>query len=315
MTIRAGGVTFSNGKNLSFQDQVAIALRRLGSGESLMTIGESCGLHHSTVSQVTWRFVEALEETGLKHLQWPTSETEMTRIKSKFQKIRGLPNCCGVVDTTHVMMCLSSSEPTSTVWLDPEKNHSMVLQAIVDSDMRFRDVVTGWPGKMEDWSIFLGSSFNQLCNKGEKLNGKNVELSEGSEIREYIIGDSGYPLLPYLMTPYEGKDLPESSIEFNRRLSATHMVAQRALARLKDMWKVIQGVMWRPDKHKLPRIILVCCLLHNIVIDLEDDVQDEMPLSYDHDPGYRQRVCGDINAKGARVRDALSRCLFTKSLP
>lgn len=303
--VKTGGFSFTSGKHLSFRDQVAIALRRLSSGDSLMSIGDSCGLHHSTVSQVTWRFVEAMEQKGLQHLQWP-SETEMAEIKSKFEKIQGLPNCCGVIDTTHILMCLPSSDPTNNLWLDQMKNHSMVLQAIVDPEMRFRDIVTGWPGKMEDWLIFQSSNFYRLCDEGERLNGKKLELSEGSEIREYIIGDSGYPLLPYLVTPYEGQELPELGSEFNRRHSATQMMAQRALARLKDKWKIIQGVMWRPDKHKLPRIILVCCLLHNIVIDLEDEMQDEMALLHDHDSGYHQQVCETADMKGEYLRDKLS---------
>ncbi|KAK8494483.1 hypothetical protein V6N12_073478 [Hibiscus sabdariffa] len=281
MTAKPGSFTFSNGKPLSFEDQVAVALRRLSSGESLVTVGDSFGLHRSTVSQLTWRFVEAMEERALHHLQWPSTSAERMEIKSKFEKIQGLPNCCGVIDTTHVMMCLPSADPASKVWLDREKNHSMVLQAIVDPEMRFRDIITGWP-----------------------------------EIREYIIGDLGYPLLPYLVIPYQGKELPEISMEFNKRHSATRLVASRALARLKEMWKIIQGVMWRPDKHKLPRIILVCCLLHNIVIDLEDDnAQDEMPLSYDHDPGYRQRICGSLDVNGVHLRDKLSLYLSGKLPP
>ncbi|KAF1878156.1 hypothetical protein Lal_00022734 [Lupinus albus] len=77
----------------SFQhDQVAVALRRLGSGDSLVTVGDSFGLNHSTVSQVTWRFVESMEERGLKHLHWPSTELEMNGIKSRFEKVRGLPN-------------------------------------------------------------------------------------------------------------------------------------------------------------------------------------------------------------------------------
>lgn len=313
--VKTGGFSFTSGKHLAFHDQVAIALRRLSSGESLMTIGDSCGLHHSTVSQVTWRFVEAMEEKGLQHLQWP-SETEMTQIKSKFEKIQGLPNCCGVIDTTHILMCLPSSDPRNHVWLDHEKNHSMVLQAIVDSEMRFRDIVTGWPGKMEERLVFQSSNFCKLCNEGERLNGKSLELSEGSEIREYIVGHSGYPLLPYLLTPYEEKDLPELRADFNRRHSSTQMVAKRALARLKDMWKIIQGVMWRPDKQKLPRIVLVCCLLHNIVIDLEDEMQDEKPpLSGDHDSGYHQQVCETVDVKGEHLRDKLSLYLSEKLPP
>lgn len=306
MIAKPGSFAFANGKPLTFHDQVAVALRRLNSGDSLMTIGDLFGLSHSTVSQVTWRFVEAMEEKGLCHLQWPSSGTEMEEVKSKFEKIQGLPNCCGVVDTTHIMMCLPTSDPACNVWLDSEKNHSMILQAIVDPDMRFRDIVTGWPGKMKDSMVFQSSNFCKLCDTGERLNGEKLKLSEGSEIREYIIGDSSYPLLPYLIIPYEGKELPDIKSEFNKTHSETQLVAEKALARLKDMWRIIRGVMWRPDRHKLPRIILVCCLLHNILIDMEDEVQEKLQFSSEHDSGYHPQVCGTINSKGVHLRDELS---------
>ncbi|XP_043698823.1 protein ALP1-like [Telopea speciosissima] len=306
LTSKPSNFTWTNGKPLSINDQVAVALRRLSSGESLLTIGESFGMNHSAVSQVTWRFVEAMEERGLHHLQWPATEEEMTQLKSKFERIRGLPNCCGAIDTTHIMMCSPTVDPTNDVWYDREKNHSMVLQAIVDPEMRFRDIVTGWPGSMSDSLVLRSSGFFNLCEKGKRLNGKQIELSKGSEVREYIIGDAGFPLLPWLVVPYQGKELSETRAEFNKRLFATRMVAQRALARLKEMWRIIQGVMWRPDKNKLPRIILVCCLLHNIVIDLEDEVQDEMPLSHHHDSGYRQQICEPVDKHLSILRDNLS---------
>lgn len=69
---------------------------------------------------------------------------------------------------------------------------------------------------------------------------------------------------------------------------------------------MIQGEMWRPDRHKLPRFILVCCILHNIVIDMEDDVLDEFPSSLHHDPGYRQDVCESVDKAGSVLRDRLS---------
>ncbi|KAF6168518.1 hypothetical protein GIB67_015065 [Kingdonia uniflora] len=298
----------ASGKRLTLNDQVAVALRRLCSGESLVTIGDSFGMNQSTVSKVTWRFVEVMEKRALHHLQWPTEEA-MIDIKSKFEKIRGLPNCCGAIDITHILMCSSHQVDSSdSIWCDREKNHSMVLQAIVDPDMRFRDIFTGWPGSLKDSLVLQSSGFFKLCEKGKRLNGETIELLEGSEeVREYIIGDVGFPLLPWLLTPYQGEDLSESSLEFNKRHFATRMVAQRALARLKEMWKILQGEMWRPDKHKLPRFILVCCLLHNIVIDLEDEVQDEMPLSHLHDPGYRQQICPSVDMNtSSTLRDRLS---------
>ena len=101
---------------MSLNDQAAVALRRHSSGGSLLTIGDAFGLNHSTVSQVTWRFVGIMEERALHHhLQWPSTEPEITEITSKFEKIRGLPNCCGAIDTTHITMCLPSADSSNHV--------------------------------------------------------------------------------------------------------------------------------------------------------------------------------------------------------
>lgn len=291
-------------------------MRRLSSGKSLSNIGESFRISQSTVSHVTWRFVEAMEQKGLSHLHWPLDEAEIDQIKSKFKKIRGLPNCCGAIDTTHILMNLSNVDGSNSVWLDREKKCSMILQAIVDPDLRFRDIITGWPGKLGDATILKSSGFYRLAKEGKRLNGNKLPLSEGTELREYIVGDSGFPLLPWLLTPFKGKkaraQIEDHQARFNRRHFATRVVAQRALTRLKDMWKIIGGVMWMPDRNKLPRIIFVCCLLHNIIIDLEDDVQDELVLSHEHDPGYRQEVCGIEGGEGSLIREKLSLYLLEK---
>lgn len=301
-------LAFSDGKILSVEDQVAVALRRLNSGESLLNIGVSFGINHSTVSQVTWRFVEAMEERGIQHLKWPNCH-EIEVSKYKFNTLWGLPNCCGVIDTTHIMMCLPAVDTSSKVWIDHERKHSMILQAIIDPDMRFRDIVTGWPGSMNELPVLCSSGLFKMCEQGTRLNGEKVKLGNGVEVREYIIGDSGFPLLPWLITPYQGKDLSDAEIEFNKIHFAARGVAQRALARLKDTWRIIQGEMWRPDKHRLPRIILVCCLLHNIVIDIENEARDEMPLSQEHDTSYKQQFCDTTDNEGIILRDKLAEYL------
>ncbi|KAG1371657.1 putative protein ALP1-like [Cocos nucifera] len=71
----------------------------------------------------------------------------------------------------------------------------------------------------EDFLVLQNSDFFQLCEKDLRLKGKKLELSD------------------------------DLKIEFNWQHLATIMVAQRALARLKDTWKIIQVDMWRLDKH------------------------------------------------------------------
>ncbi|CAL9023690.1 unnamed protein product [Prunus brigantina] len=56
------GLINVEGRLLSVEKQVAIALRRLASGESQVSVGAAFGVGQSTVSEVTWRVIEALEE-------------------------------------------------------------------------------------------------------------------------------------------------------------------------------------------------------------------------------------------------------------
>ncbi|TVT98573.1 hypothetical protein EJB05_56121 [Eragrostis curvula] len=298
---------FGDKKILDVEDQVAVALLRLTTGESLMGIGSCFGMNHSAISHITWKFIECLEERATAHLKWPGPE-EMATIKAKFEKIQGLPNCCGAIDTTHILMC-SSSQPNSSVWVDGEKKNSMVLQAVVDPDLRFRDVVSGWPGSLDDSCILRTSGFYKLCQKGTRLDGQMELPGESSEsmVREYIVGDAGYPLLPWLMTPYQERQLSLEKAEFNKRHAAARMVVQGALANLKNRWRVLQGELWRPDKHRLPRIIYACCLLSNIMIDLGDAERDGMPASQNHDDGYKQQVSNVVDDAGVAQRDLVCR--------
>lgn len=307
--------SYSDGTVISLHDRVAIALRRLKSGDSLVSLGEAFGTHRSIVSQITWSFVEALEENGLHHIKWPDTEEEMSYIKAKFESIQGLPNCCGAVDITHIKMMSSLSPLDTEVWIDDMNNQSMVLQAIVDADMRFRDVVSGWPGKMTDASVLRSSTFFELCEKGNRLNGKKMKLSDDTELSEYIVGDSGFPSLAWLVTPYKGKEMSESADEFNKRHHETWRVVHQALIRLKEEWKVLQAVMWRPDKHKLPRIILACCILYNIFLDIEDEVHYELPTSQEHDPGYMQQVFKSHEKSSPGLREKLSLYISGKLQP
>ncbi|KAG9158651.1 hypothetical protein Leryth_021996 [Lithospermum erythrorhizon] len=284
-----GNFTFSSGMLMSVDDQVAVALRRLGS--------------------------EAIEETGLHHIRWPSTEQEMEPLKSKFEKIHGLPNCCGVIDMTHITMTLPSSQQRADVWRDHMNNHSMLLQAIVDPNFRFIDVFAGMPGKMNEMEMLQNSNFYSLCEKGKRLSGTTLTISEDTELREYIIGKEAYPLLPWLIRPYHEitPTLSEQEAKFNDKINKAHAIAKIALRNLKERWKLIQGPMWRPDKNRLPRSILVCCILHNILIDMEGDMMmNNMSFSGEHDPGYDFTVCESIDHSASVLRNKLSKYLHGK---
>ncbi|CAN6464864.1 unnamed protein product [Victoria cruziana] len=301
------GLINIEGRLLSVEKQVAIALRRLASGESQVSVGDAFGVGQSTVSQVTWRFIESMEERAKHHLQWPDAE-RIEMIKEGFEAAFGMPNCCGAIDATHIIMTLPAVE-TSEEWCDHERNYSMFLQVVVDDRMRFLDIVTGWPGSMATSQLLKFSGFYKLCQSGERLNGVPKILLNGVQIREYIVGSAAYPLLPWLITPYERESLSTAMVNFNSKHKPAMLLAQRGLAQLKCSWRILHKAMWRPDKHKLPSIILVCCLLHNIVMDTGDTLRPDVAISDHHDPGYKQQCCQEVDTLGQSIRNDLSRYL------
>ncbi|BFG43006.1 hypothetical protein CerSpe_292800 [Prunus speciosa] len=94
--------------------------------------------------------------------------------------------------------------------------------------MRFLDIVTGWPGGMMVARLLKCSGFFKLCEGGQRLNENVRTLSGGVEIREYLVGAVGYPLLPWLITPYESNGLPASISAFNAVHGAARSLAVTA---------------------------------------------------------------------------------------
>ena len=290
---------FQDRKEVSLNDQIAIALRRLSSVDPTINIADLFGTNELNVLDITWRFVEALKACGRDHISWPR---DMTTIKSNFEKAGGMPNCCGAIETAYLKMYPHDSEGDTTVCLDSEKKDSMILQVIVDHKLRFVDVVTGLPGSMTKEDILLGSQIYKLVQNKERL---NVHC-EGTELREYIVGGSGFQLLPWLMTPYKKKEMSEDETEFNKKHSATRLVANRALNKLKNVWAVGDGGMWRPGRNKLPIIILACCLLHNIVINMEGDgTSDDLMVSSEPDPMHHPERSESQDKVDVDARDKL----------
>jgi hypothetical protein len=200
--------TFVDGRVLSLQDRVAVALRMLNSGEPPVTVGSSVGVDESTALLVTQMFIEAMVKRAFDLLNWPCT-SEMEKIKHKFYKVYGLPNCCGVVHTARIKF--GSQDPDT-------ENDVMLMQTVIDPDMRLTNCWQGSPGSMDQSSILHDSWLFKSSENGACLNSSKLKLSDGSDVGEYVIGDAGYPLLPWLLTPYQlEKDLllSDSKVEFS----------------------------------------------------------------------------------------------------
>lgn len=88
-----------------------------------------------------------------------------------------------------------------------------------------------------------------------------------------LVGDRGYPCLPYLLTPVSAPtSIPEQI--FNRVHARTRNIVERAFG----MWKRRFPCLRRGLGNKLStvsNIIVACAVLYNITIQLNDEAPSE----------------------------------------
>lgn len=300
------------GRLISVEKQVAIAVMRLTSGNTITSISQILGCGRSTVIKILYKFVASIRQRASYFLQWPASAEKLAEVKDGFFRKHGFVNCCGAVDATHVLMELPAGE-SSDVWVDRNHNFSMVLQAIVDTNLRFLDVCIGYPGSLSDARCLRESAFYRRCCNGERLNGESVSAGD-LQFREYIVGDREYPLLPWLMKPYGQNELTPKRDVYNEKLSSTRIVVARAFGRLKGTWRILYGTVLRPNIERLPKMIHACCILHNICIDaggVEGVHLPEPEVALDNDMETLDGLEDDENDEAKQARENLCSYLNT----
>lgn len=131
--------------------------------------------------------------------------------------------------------------------------HSVVLQAVCDHRMFFTDCFVGYPGSTHDARVLENSD---LCDR--VLESVDTMFPNST----YLLGDSAYPLSPWLMTPYKDTGhLSARQRNYNFLHSSTRMVIERAFALLKGRFRRLKYVDL--DRlEDLPDIVLVACTIY-----------------------------------------------------
>ena len=90
------------------------------------------------------------------------------------------------------------------------------------------------------------------------------------------MGDAVYSNTSYLIGPYKSPYTREkSNRQFNQKLSSVRVDIEHAFGTLKGRWESLMGlrlIIRSREKYKLAvKWITMCCILHNILVDLKDD--------------------------------------------
>jgi hypothetical protein len=175
--------------------KVACALYKLTQGASLLSCSEQFAIGKSTMSCAIRDVVRAVNVVLRREIQWPRGNAVQTAMDD-FREWCGLPAVVGAIDGTHFDIHKPHHSPEDYYYFKTG-GYSMQCQAVVDKRKRFLDVYVGMPGSTNDCRMLKRSSLYNLARHG-RLFDANV-THEG--FNPYLLGDKGYPLLPWLLTP------------------------------------------------------------------------------------------------------------------
>ena len=276
---------------LSVKTQVLIALRFFASGSFQQVIGDIIGVDKSTVSRTVYKFCKAIIRHKQQFIQFPFTEDEKDIIKQGFYKIGGFPSTIACIDGTHIR--ISGPWQNENDFVNRKGYHSINVQGMTDHTGKFVDVVSKWPGSTHDSFVFRTSNIKHY------LDVTNTTIDKG-----IILGDSGYALTNYLMTPYANPVTPAQR-HFNRAQKTTRCSVERAFGQLKRRFFCLHGGL-RVQPERACIIIGACSILHNIaIIRNEEPFDDDMEDEFDCDP-----YAGPRNNNGNVVRDHIAETFF-----
>lgn len=82
-----------------------------------------------------------------------------------------------------------------------------------------------------------------------------------------LVGDSGYPLLPFLMTPFIGNNLTLNQTIYNDIVVSARSLVERTIGLLKVRFRCTMGErQLRYHETKVSKIIVTCATLHNFLL-------------------------------------------------
>lgn len=268
---------------LTPKQQLCVTLNWMGSGSQFHTIGRVHGIHESSVQRSVVRVVGAVNRYLLRHVvALPANpDEEMNR----FHNIAQFPNVVGVVDGS--LIPIDAPSNNEFAFVDRKGQHSLNCMFVCGSSLQFFYVNSNWPGSLHDSRVLRLSSFYDQMEQG------NIFPNA------VFLGDSGYPLKTWLMTPLHHDPYNPGERRYNRRLKETRRLIECALGILKEKFPCLNHLRVKP---RLAANVVKCCTaLCNIARRLENN--NLVLPDHNEDP----ELIEEGHYEGAQQPDAIRR--------
>ena len=248
--------------------QLMAYLLRVGSNTTSSIVAHRLGISASSVPLCIRRTAKAIiRNLSVEYLKMAQNNTpEKAKVLSGFKR-RQFKRCVGIIDCTHVRITVPAHIKKGgggIAFIGRKKVTTLTYQAVTTSSASpmFLDISGGLPGSAYDTRVMEASYLY-----------KNIHLF--LEGKDYILGDLGYPLRPWLMTGFTTKEVnrvqnhaTRSRMQrFNKFLSGVRIGVERAFGILKARFKGLREqfhVRGNDAIKTYHSIFLSACILHNV---------------------------------------------------
>ncbi|XP_018565377.1 putative nuclease HARBI1 [Anoplophora glabripennis] len=289
------GDEFENrGGALTTTEKMRIFLRYVGDPGFQSGVGEDIGVHQSTVSLTVSSVIDAIIRKSNIWIQFPSTTEALEQEKHKWQEKYNFPSAIGAIDCTHIPIIKPAVHGDE--YVNRKGFCSLNVQATCNVREEFTSVDASWPGAVHDSRIWRNSAI--------------FNIMRWNTASALLLGDSGYGLTPWLMTPYRDPVTPEQ-ITYNRCFTRERVIIERCFGQVKQRFPILQNKI-RVNTGKVPSLVLSCFILHNIAKHLNDEDfeifedannnGDDLQINVD----YGEAV---VRQRGQLRRDAIARII------
>ena len=263
----------SDPRATSVEMQLLIALRFYAVDTFHYVSGELLGFPAGHVCTVVARVSAAIASLFPHFISFPSNEelkkvagilfsfSELTSVAqhhAEFEKIRGFPGVFGLIDGTHVRVQVPAA--VRSRFYDRKSNTSLNIQVVVSHDMKIIDFVNRWPGSAHDSRIFHSSSL--YCRL------------ESDPPEGHLLGVSGYPNYPYLLTPLRSGMFSPAELAYQTSHCATRNLIERTFGCWKSKFQCLKFLRLKMSTSL--DVVTACAVIWNFLLS-EKETPEESP--------------------------------------
>ncbi|XP_011858265.1 PREDICTED: putative nuclease HARBI1 isoform X1 [Vollenhovia emeryi] len=231
--------------------QLMVALRFYASASFYVVIGDFSGISKASVLRIVHRVSNAIAALKDEYIKLPSTQQEIVENEAQFFQIAKFIHVMGCIDCTHIKI-QSCGREDGEVYRNRKGYFSINTQVVINAKFEIIDIVARWPGSAHDSTIFDHSRIKTLFEMGRF----------GDSI---LLGDSGYPTLPYLMTPLLHPTTAAQHL-YNESQIRTRSTVERFFGMWKRKFPVLAIGMRFNKIEKALAVIVATAVLYNVSI-------------------------------------------------